>query len=111
MIAIALKLGYTHGDGKFEVGTPAPAPWMFSTILALQVADGLARFQTQSPEVIYHQNTTNVSSSFAHELTDINLKYSWTPQNQPFDVVARRNTSQWTEVTWCVMLDPIPLFV
>ena len=103
IIAIMLKWGYVHGNGKFEVAGPASEPWMFSTILALQVADGLARFDSASPDVIYHKDANNVANSFARKLTDVNVgNYPWYPREQDFDVVARRNTSEWTEVTWQV---------
>lgn len=92
-----------HGNGEYEVAAPAPPPWMFSTILALQVADGLARFGSISPDVIYHKDANNVATSFARELTNINVgNYSWYPRDEYFDVVARRDTSEWTEVTWQV---------
>lgn len=103
IIAILLKLGFVHGNGVYEVAAPGSVPWICSTILALQVADGLARFDSTSPDVVYYKDANSVSNSFACQLTNINIgNYSWYPPDQDFDVVARSNTSEWTEVTWQV---------
>ncbi len=85
-------------DGTF---IETMSPWEFATVLSLQITDGLSRVNIDYPTLIYHQNATNESQSYVNNIGDPRQGgISWYPPNEDFDVVARRNTSSYTEVHW-----------
>lgn len=103
IVAIVLKTGFKHADGMWFVDGGGPTSWLFSTILSLQIADGLARMNAYYPIYTCHDNATNSSASFIIDITNIDLgPRPWYPPDEPFAAVARLNTTEYTEVTWRV---------
>jgi hypothetical protein len=100
--------GYPDADGFWRIQPPGYIPWLFATPLSLQIADGLAEFSSvhnSCSAYIYNYNRTHPSNSYTLLLDDVDLEsnITWYPPDEPFDVVARRNTSQWTEIEWEVL--------
>ncbi len=108
--------GFPDGDGIYRIQPPATTstggswhtPWLLVTSLSLQVTDGLARFGSVDSDCdayVYQYNETDPHSSLVLLLDDMDWmpNITWYPPDQPFDVVARRNTSQWTEIEWEVL--------
>ena len=109
--AEAASFGFLHGDLTWKLSPAGPIPFLFATVLSMQLADGLARVNFGYETLVIKEYTPNSDNHTGrlHDLDNVNIggwggqpSGNWEVIGNYAATARTTNSSHNTEILWKV---------